>query len=252
MNSSNGTIESKNLFLNSDQLKALAEENNQSYISGQPFPNIYFDNFFDPEILNSILEEFPGQSDIEWKKFENNFAKKLATRNENQFGPSTKAFLHVLNSQPFIQFLEILTGIENLIPDPNFEGAGLHQILPGGLLKIHAYFNKHPRFKLEKRLNVLIYLNKDWKEEYGGHFELWPKDMSKAAVKILPVFNRLALFSTTSNSYHGHPDALTCPEVMSRKSIALYYYTNGRPASEIDESLGVHTTLFQKRTNDKN
>ncbi len=119
--------------------------------------------------------------------------------------------------------------------------------MPGGLLKIHADFNKHPVTQLDRRLNVLVYLNKDWEEAYGGHFELWDKNMEKAEVRILPIFNRMAVFSTTSYSYHGHPDPLTCPADRSRKSIALYYYTNGRPAEEIDPKLGSHSTLFRVR-----
>ena len=78
-------------------------------------------------------------------------------------------------------------------------GAGQHEIKPGGLLKIHADFNKHNISGLDRRLNVLVYLNKDWKEEYGGHFELWDKDMKHCVKKILPTFNTMAIFSTTSN-----------------------------------------------------
>lgn len=159
--------------------------------------------------------------------------------------------MHYLNSQPFLEFLSNLTGIENLIPDPFFDGGGCHQIQPGGLLKIHADFNKHPKTKLDRRLNVLVYLNEDWHEEYGGHFELWDKEMKESKKKILPLFNRMALFSTTSTSYHGHPNPLTCPPDRTRKSLALYYYTNGRPADEQLEGLEDHTTLFKHRAEDK-
>ena len=106
-----------------------------------------------------------------------------------------------------------------MIPDPSFDGGGLHQILPGGFLKVHADFNKHDKTKLDRRLNVLIYLNKNWKEEYGGHFELWDRTMHHSEIRILPIFNRMAIFSTTDSSFHGHPDALKCPEGMTRKWI---------------------------------
>ena len=115
----------------------------------------------------------------------------------------------------------------------------------GGRLGIHADFNRHPRFDLDRRLNLLVYLNKDWREEYGGHLELWNRGMTHCEVKILPVFNRVVLFSTTDFTYHGHPDPLACPEGMTRKSLALYYYTNGRPTDEVS---GGHTTLFRPRT----
>ncbi|EDK72835.1 conserved hypothetical protein [candidate division TM7 genomosp. GTL1] len=156
--------------------------------------------------------------------------------------------MHYLNSQPFLEFLSILTGIDALMPDPYFEGGGAHQILPGGLLKIHADFNKSRLTGLDRRLNVLVYMNKDWNEDWGGHFELWDRDMMSAVKKIAPHFNRMAIFTTTSYSYHGHPDALKCPPDRSRKSLALYYYTNGRPAEEVKED---HRTLFQTRPSEK-
>ncbi|HMP28914.1 MAG TPA: 2OG-Fe(II) oxygenase [Saprospiraceae bacterium] len=157
--------------------------------------------------------------------------------------------MHFLNSEPFLEFLQELTGIEEtLIPDPYLDGGGFHEIKPGGFLKLHVDFHKHKKLGLSRRLNFLIYLNEDWDESYGGHFELWEKDMSKSAVKILPLFNRIAMFSTTGDSWHGHPDPLSCPPDRSRKSLALYYYTNGRPAHEVskaDESR--ITTTFKGR-----
>ena len=229
------------------KLEDLAKRNRDRYVTGDPFPHIYLDNVFPEEVLNTVLDEFPDARQINWQHYQNKQELKLASRNELEYGAITRHFIHTLNSKPFLNFLEKLTGIRGLIPDPSLEGGGLHQIMPGGLLKIHADFNKHPVTQLDRRLNVLVYLNKDWEESYGGHFELWDRNMDAAKVKILPVFNRMAIFSTTSYSYHGHPDPLACPEDRSRKSIALYYYTNGRPAEEIDPKLGSHSTLFRMR-----
>jgi hypothetical protein len=134
-----------------------------------------------------------------------------------------------------------------LISDPCFEGGGLHQIPRGGKLGIHADFNKHRRFGLDRRLNVILYLNKDWRDEYGGHLELWNRDVTRCEAKILPLYNRLAVFGTTDFTFHGHPDPLQCPEGMTRKSLALYYFTNGRPAEEVT---GEHSTLFKARKED--
>jgi Rps23 Pro-64 3,4-dihydroxylase Tpa1-like proline 4-hydroxylase len=144
----------------------------------------------------------------------------------------------------FIDFLETLTGITGLLPDPHLWGGGLHQIQRGGFLKVHADFNRHERLDLDRRLNLLVYLNKDWKEEYGGQLELWSRDMKRCEERVLPVFNRCVVFSTTDTSYHGHPDELTCPEGWTRKSMALYYYTTGRSAEETSQS---HSTLYQER-----
>lgn len=219
-------------------LNAVAARYADVYQGNAPFPNIYFDEFFDPDFLRSVLAEFP---DLERAKdkiyYANPNEDKYASKGETNFGPNTRRLVHFLNSEPFLLFLQQLTGIEEtLVPDPYFEGGGFHQIKPGGFLKIHVDFHKHRRMGLARRLNVLIYLNEDWAEAYGGHFELWKRDMSESVVKIAPLFNRLAMFSTTGDSWHGHPEALTCPPDRSRKSLALYYYTNGRPDHEISQA----------------
>lgn len=228
-------------------LQAIAKQHREKYSTAAPFPHIYLDKVFPEQALETVLEEFPAPGQIHWQQFNNNKELKLASKNEEEFGDFTRHFIHMLNSRPFIEFLETLTGIKGLLPDPFLEGGGLHMIKRGGMLKVHADFNKHPVTGLDRRLNVLIYLNKEWEESFGGHFELWDKDMEKAMVKILPVYNRMAIFSTTSHSYHGHPDPLTCPEDRTRKSIALYYYTNGRPAEEVTAS---HSTIFKLRKED--
>ena len=231
-------------------LKKTAEEQKEIYQNAEPFPSFYLDNFFNEKMLDEVLEEFPDMQAKPDLKFDTPNEVKLASKGERRFGPKTKNFLHYLNSEPFLEFLSDLTGIEKLIPDPYFEGAGCHQILPGGMLKVHADFNKNRFLGLDRRLNFLIYLNKDWDESYGGHFELWDKEMKKCEKKILPLFNRIAMFSTTSFSYHGHPTPLSCPPDRSRKSIALYYYTNGRPKEEVVEGLEDHRTIFKYTDDD--
>lgn len=231
-------------------LTKVGNEYSKEYKLAKPFPNIYFDDFFNEDFLNLVLEEFPDMSAKPDLKFDTPNEKKLASKGEARFGENTKLFMHFLNSQPFLEFLTELTGIEKLIPDPYFEGAGCHQIQPGGLLKVHADFNKNKFLGLDRRLNVLVYLNKDWEESYGGHFELWDKNMENCEKKILPLFNRMAMFSTTSNSYHGHPNPLTCPPDRNRKSLALYFYSNGRPKEEIEDGLEEHRTIFKYRKED--
>lgn len=238
-----------NTIINSEDqdLKSKGQKYAEAYQNNSPFPSIYIDAFFNEEFLNKVLEEFPDLTNKADYKFADANQGKLATKGEYKLGPNAKEFIRFMNSQPFLDFLSEMTGIKNLLPDPTLAGGGYHEIKPGGFLKVHADFNKHPDYKLDRRLNVLVYLNKDWKEEYGGHFELWNEDMTNCEKKILPLFNRLAAFSTTSRSYHGHPDPLTCPEDKSRKSIALYYYTNGRPQYEVEEFLEDHSTIFKAR-----
>jgi hypothetical protein len=240
-------------FINSsvEELHNLARSKREEYLGGDPFPGIYFDNFFNAQALSEVLEEFPDLSKNADLSFNDANQIKLASKGEYKFKDKTKEFMHYLNSQPFLEFLSILTGVEALVPDPYFEGGGAHQIMPGGLLKVHADFNKHKLTNLDRRLNVLVYMNKDWSEEWGGHFEFWDREMKASIKKILPVFNRMAIFTTTDFSFHGHPDPLRCPPDRSRKSLALYYYTNGRPDYEVNQGSAAHTTLFKERPNSK-
>lgn len=236
------------------ELLELGKQKNAEYLAAHPFPSMYFDDFFDADALRKVVAEFPAigkdKTDI---KYENPNELKLATKGEYRFGEVTREFVHFLNSQPFLEFLQNLTGIkETLIPDPYFEGGGFHEIKPGGYLKMHVDFHKNKLMNLDRRLNILVYLNEDWKEEYGGNFELWERDMSKCVTKILPLFNRMAMFSTTDYSWHGHPDPLTCPPDRSRRSLALYYYTNGRPAEEVSSGDGqkIVTTFTARKGQD--
>ena len=215
----------------------------ERYVSAQPFPHIVLDGLFPDEVLEEVLADFPRPDEIAWRRFDNPTEKKLGYWHESSLRPNLQLFLYEMNSAPLLQFLEALTGIEGLISDPYYGGAGPHQIEPGGFLKVHVDFNWHPLLKLDRRLNLLVYLNKDWKEEYGGHLELWSRDMSRCEQKILPAFNRTVVFSTTDFSFHGHPEPLACPEGRTRKSVSFYYYSNGRPA---EERSAPHDTVFQK------
>lgn len=232
-------------YLEPQHLDELANKYRHFYALAEPFPHTVIDNFLPEPLLEQVLQEFPQPNKINWQTFNTPTEKKIACAAELQMGEFTRFVLHQLNSSIFINFLEKLTGIEGLIPDPHFVGAGLHQIERGGFLKIHADFNRHEKLKLDRRLNLLLYLNKNWQEGYGGHLELWRSDMSYCEKKILPIFNRCVIFSTTDYSYHGHPEPLNCPKAMTRKSLALYYYSNGRPAAELSTA---HSTLFRERS----
>jgi len=236
-------------FLPSRRMEEVATTRAKGYSEAQPFPHIVLDNFFDEWILDRILAEFPRPGEGIWEKHDIAEEIKLQSSHERHIPPFTRQFLYALNSATFLEFLEQLTRINKLIGDPRSEGGGLHQITRGGKLAIHADFNKQRYFGFERRLNLLLYLNKGWKEEYGGHFELWNSDMSQMVKKITPVFNRVVIFSTTDTSFHGHPDPLNCPADTSRKSLALYYYTVGADTAATAD-LG-HNTLFQERPGER-
>ena len=236
------------MFINKNylDLEKVSKDYCQEYIKAKPFPSIIFDNFFENDVLNKILNDFPENIDEIGNKFNNQAEKKLSLNSAEKFSIETNNFINFLNSAPFVRFLNNLTGIkETLITDPYLIGGGLHELKNDGYLNVHADFNQHPKMKLDRRLNILIYLNHNWSDGNGGHLELWDKEMKKCEKKILPIFNRMVIFSTTDFSYHGNPNKVKVDRGYSRKSIALYYYSNGRPNTE--KKLGLHSTIFRKR-----
>eukprot|EP01038_Epipyxis_sp_PR26KG_P011798 gene11798-15786_t len=217
------------------KLKELAINQSIIYKNAQPFPHIIMDNFFSGAFLKRFVNEngFASLNTISF--FAHNFTGDgtIAHNVQNlKIGCRDSAYTNIqkylfsfFSSKLFIEFLQLLTGINNLIPDPHLYGGGTHEILSGGYLKIHADFNNHVHYKIWRRVNVFVYLNDNWNEEWGGHLELWNSDVTIMVKKIAPLFNRFVAFSSSDTSYHGHPDPLRTPLNISRKSIAMYYYT---------------------------
>lgn len=234
------------------RLMAFAESHARAYREAAPFPHIAIDDFIDDDIVTELLKGIPRPDPERQTRDNSSFVdaqgklpaqiSKVGLREERDFTPFLRHFIWELNSPSFLLYLEKLTGIPNLLPDPKMLGGGTHQTLPGGLLRVHADFNVHRVYELHRRINLILYLNRDWKEEYGGHLELWDKAVSTCTERILPIDKRCVIFSTASDTWHGHPHPLTCPPDRARQSIALYYYTNGRPAAEF--SKGRHKTLW--------
>lgn len=237
-------LDSELFFFEERRMLELANEHRDEYQSAKPFPHAAIDQFLPDGVAESILQDFPTPADIEWQHYAaSKESDKLATDGIEQTKPMIRHVMSQLNSAPVIRFLEELTGIEGLIPDPYFLGGGLFQTVRGGYLDIHADFNWHKKLKLHRRVNLIIQLNRDWKEAYGGHLELWDRRMTYCK-RVLPIFNRCTIFSPTSTTWHGHPAPLTCPEGNSRKSLAAFYYTSTRPAWERRKP---HGTIWRKR-----
>ena len=223
-----------------EQCRAAGETLHRAYADAQPFPHIVIDDFLDPAVLRTLLPGFPHS---EGRRFfdrdQERFKYQIAP--DEVADPALRGLLLELNSPALLAFLEALTGIEGLIPDPYYVGGGLHEIGAGGHLSVHADFNLHDQMKVERRLNLLLYLNDDWFSAWGGELELWDRAMTACQVRIAPILGRAVIFNTDADSYHGHPDPLACPPDRSRRSIATYYYTApraDRPA---------RTTRFQVR-----
>ena len=229
-------------FFDADSLRRLAEAHQDEFARGQPFPHAVFDDFLPDGVAARVLEEFPATDEIAWDVYrDRGNTEKLATTRPALIPPFTRHVLAEFNSAAIMEFLETLTGMTGLTPDPYFLGGGLHQIEPGGFLNVHADFNVHPRLKLDRRLNLLLYVNREWRDEWGGHLELWTADPKRCARRVAPLFNRCVVFATTDRALHGHPTPLKCPTGQTRKSLAFYYYSNGRPENEQSPT---HTTLY--------
>lgn len=241
------TLQRPYFYFDRERLMNMAESLKDQYASNSPFPHIVIDDFLPPEVLDGVLEEFPAPGE-KWKQFDNQAEIKLANNVEERMGSYTRHVINQFNCSAMCHFIEVVTGIPSIIPDPHLFGGGLHQLVPGGFLKIHADYNWHKELKLHRRVNLILYLNKDWKDEYGGHLELWDEPMENCVQKVLPIFNRAVIFTTTSTSWHGNPGIIACPEGNSRKSLAFYYYTQDRPEGE---KQGPHTTIFKQRPNEK-
>ena len=244
----------KILSKNNQNLDLIAEKESKNYLNGIPFPCIVIENFFDENFLNRVTRDFPDLSKIESsKKYMNKNEIKFANNDYTCFPESIKNLINFMNSKYYLDFLQKLTHIkEKLIIDPELNGGGLHEIKKGGVLKVHTDFNKHPSLDIDRRLNVLIYLNKNWRKEYGGDLELWDREMRNCKKKISPNFNKMVIFSTNDYSYHGHPDPVDCPLDLSRKSLALYYFSQGRPSTELNLDKVKNQTYFEDRYGFKN
>ena len=204
-----------------------AELENKITVKNEPYPHAFIKNFLPDGLSKNISDDFrfpekDPEAGIEDEVFQKT---KKGLSQINLMPDSIKNLINRLNSREFISILEKKFEIKNLVSDPTLFGGGMHESFRGGYLKIHSDFIFIKKRKLKRMLNLLIYLNEDWKENWGGAIELWSEDMSKMFLKVFPYINNVVIFRTDYESNHGFPDPLNCPENKSRKSIALYYYT---------------------------
>jgi Rps23 Pro-64 3,4-dihydroxylase Tpa1-like proline 4-hydroxylase len=214
----------------------------EQYVAASPFPHIVLDDFISKDVLRRVGEEFPDSTGHDF--FHRAQENLKFQYHPQECSPFIRNLFAELNSQAFLKFLSAMTGIKGLIADPYYLGGGLHEIKRGGHLGVHADFNVHNKMKVQRRLNLLIYLNDEWLDSYGGCLELWDTEMKACEKRVAPLLGRAVLFNTDLDSFHGHPDPLSCPENRSRRSIATYYYT--APEHGV-ASLPDRTTVFKAR-----
>lgn len=212
----------------STRFAEIAEQNREKYAAAEPFPHLAIDGLFDEQDLAEILDEFPAQDDSIWHRSEQQGIQvKLRSnwKSDREIRTKTRQLIQQLNSGDMLRALSKLTGIDGLIPDPYLTGGGLNCILPGGQLAVHCDGNWHDLMRVHRRLNLIVFLNRDWQETWGGDLQLWDESLTQCVTRIFPLYNRTMIFTTHDFTYHGHPEPLACPPGHGRKSLILYYYT---------------------------
>jgi Rps23 Pro-64 3,4-dihydroxylase Tpa1-like proline 4-hydroxylase len=198
----------------------------RQYQSQTPYPHLHLENFLEPELARALAHEFPAPDTSAWIQYKHHNENKMGLPKRELFPQRLGQVVDELNSPDFLSWLTQLTGIQGLVSDDTLEGGGLHQSARGGFLNVHADFTMHHHQKnWRRRINLILYLNEFWRPDWGGALELWDAKMTRCAAKYPPLFNHAVIFNTTEDSFHGFPDPLTSPEGVSRKSLALYYYT---------------------------
>lgn len=198
----------------------------------EPFPHLIIDNLWNSEFLSEVKRD--AEDNQVWVG-EKNWAGSVAKRwlDDYELLPeSVRELIDYMNGRAFVDQIGALTSIDNLSSDPSLFGGGIHSIGENGFLGLHADFNWHDKLRLWRRVNVLVYLNEDWLDEYGGDLLLARRVDNSAPIverRVRPEFNRTVIFRTDENSIHGHPERLRPPLGRRRNSIALYYYSSEAP-----------------------
>ncbi len=230
-------------MINYELLESHLDEYAQKFREAKPYRHLIIDGFLDSTIAMQAFQVFPKMEQMETLKDIRQF--KAQNPDISKFHPIFREiFFEHLQSSRLLKIITQITGIPNLHADPKLYASGLAQGANGSFLNVHIDNSSHPTEPWYRRLNLLLYLNPYWTEEKGGHLEIWSKDMSESAA-ILPIFNRMVIFATDKQSWHGHRRVNT-PDGDTRKSINIYYFTKESP----DGTDYYHITSFRGRQNE--
>jgi hypothetical protein len=208
----------------------------ERFLQSSPFPHIVLDDIFDARYLARLYAELPDYRSKLWTHWGSGGSESCSPLNSKRgisslllLGEEICHFLRLLNSEEFLKDIRLITREPSLSGDHTFNGGGVHCTGSGGRLRIHTDRVRHPRpASFDQSINLILFINPHWRAEFGGELEFWSKDAREKCVSIIPMFNRLVLFRSDRQSFHGHPEPLHCPDGMYRTSIAVYYYTPRR------------------------
>lgn len=235
----------------SDSTLRDARELARRYADAAPFRHLVLDDFFQPDFCAQLVDTFPPFDDRLAMDENGRIGGKCTHENLPALKGVWQRVDELIQTEEFRAWLGEITGIEGLLYDPHYFGGGTHENRHGQDLDPHVDFNRHPFTGWHRRLNLIVYLNPEWQPEWGGAIE-FHKDPRRALVDsevtlVQPVFNRAVLFETTHWSWHGF-ERINLPEgsadSRSRKSLALYFYSENRPP---EEQVGRHSTIYVER-----
>jgi len=219
----------------------------EQFINAEPFENIVIDDFLETSYAEKLYEIYPNFNS-DWYVFENPIEVKYVYDDINNLPTELKNYFYYLSTPQLINIFRLITNIDNLEYDEYIHGAGLHVHPKYGRLNIHLDYEKHPYSGKERKINIILFMSKDWTTEYNGQNELWDKELSRCVKKTEVKFNRAIIFKTSDISWHGVPDKIMCPEDVFRKSIAYYYVSPLSSLNSIKEYR--YKAKFVKRPQD--
>lgn len=226
------------------------EELRRQYLAAEPFPFVKIDNLLAPAFADEVAASYPSYevATEQGRTFKTvNERRKVQITDSNLFAEPAKRLNAALASPEFLSMLSYVSGIPQLLADEQLEGGGLHVTGPGGRLDVHVDFNFLESRRLHRRLNLLLYMNPTWKDEWGGHLQLWDREVKSCRQDVVPMHNRCLIFETSDHSYHGvTPISMEAP--IDRRSFAAYYYTEAAPPGWKGQS---HSTIFQARPDER-
>lgn len=197
----------------------------EDYVNAEPWPHVVVTDVFPSELVQQVCSEVRRLDRSQMRVSHTTRHTKLETTARDQLGPATLALQDYLDGPEFLESISNLTGIADLQPDPSHYAAGVHETPEGGKTMVHIDFARHPETHLHHRVNVLLYLNPEWQDDWGGQLELWPTDMSRVGARIQPLANTMVIWETHGGTLHGLPDPVAGPPGTSRFALASYYYT---------------------------
>ena len=231
-------------------VKDRAAELRRQFASNLPFRHVVVDDFLEPEFCRQLIAEFPAFDTSKARNEMGEIGRKAVFTDLPKLGPAYARFDRMMRSGDFLAFLSAITGIPKLLYDPEYVGGGTHENLAGQELDNHVDFNYHPKTRLHRRLNLIVFLNPEWRTEWGGCLELhrnpWVPEDDTEVRSVAPLANRAVVFETSERSWHGFEKIVIPPEKahISRRSLAVYFYTQRRP---LEETAISHSTIYVPR-----